>query len=108
MSDQNQTHDVNALKEDYLKGFKLSIILTVIPFFLASFEFLTREASIILVVVCAVIQVLVHFGYFLHMRHKDPETGWNKVSLVFTAIVVFIIVAGSIWIMWNMNHNMMM
>lgn len=99
---------VEELKSDYLRGFKLSLILTVIPFFLASFGFLTTGASLVLIVICAIIQVVVHFGYFLHMRHKDPQTGWNKVSLVFTAVVVFIIVAGSIWIMWNMNHNMMM
>jgi cytochrome o ubiquinol oxidase operon protein cyoD len=32
---------------------------------------------------------------------------WNLVAFVFTALIIAILVIGSIWIMWNLNQNMM-
>jgi cytochrome o ubiquinol oxidase operon protein cyoD len=40
------------------------------------------------------------------MEVKTSEGQWNVVSLMFTAIVVLILIAGSIWIIYNMNVNM--
>jgi cytochrome o ubiquinol oxidase operon protein cyoD len=53
-----------------------------------------------------VIQVLVHLVYFLHLDSKS-EGGWNMVAIVFSAIIILIVVVGSLWIMWNLNYNMM-
>jgi len=32
---------------------------------------------------------------------------WNVVALIFTMLIIAILVVGSIWIMWNLNLNMM-
>ncbi len=45
--------------------------------------------------------------YFLHMNSKSDE-GWNLTAFIFTVIIIAIVVVGSIWIMWNLNYNMMM
>lgn len=55
----------------------------------------------------AVVQVLVHLVCFLHMNTKSDE-GWNMTAFVFTVLIIAITVVGSIWIMWNLNYNMMM
>ena len=55
----------------------------------------------------AVVQVLVHLVCFLHMNTKSDE-GWNMTAFVFTVLIIAILVVGSIWIMWNLNYNMMM
>lgn len=68
----------------------------------------TASHSTILAVVVgmAVIQVVVHLIYFLHMNTSSEER-WNLVALLFTAMIIGIVVVGSLWIMYNLNINMM-
>ncbi|MEN3367616.1 MAG: cytochrome o ubiquinol oxidase subunit, partial [Burkholderiales bacterium] len=35
------------------------------------------------------------------------EGGWNMLALVFTIVIVGIALAGSIWVMYHLNNNMM-
>jgi len=44
--------------------------------------------------------------YFLHMTTKS-EGGWTMMALIFTIILVVITLAGSIWVMFHLNSNMM-
>ncbi|KAA2213395.1 cytochrome o ubiquinol oxidase subunit IV [Teichococcus oryzae] len=90
----------------YRKGFILALVLTVIPFALVMGEFLPRTATVAIVLGAAVVQMVVHLIYFLHLKTGEGER-WNLVALVFTAIVVGIVMAGSIWVMHNMNYYMM-
>ena len=50
--------------------------------------------------------MLVHMVYFLHLSPRS-EGGWSLLALLFTAVLVFILLAGSIWVMYHMNTNMM-
>jgi cytochrome o ubiquinol oxidase operon protein cyoD len=56
--------------------------------------------------VFALVQIVVHMVYFLHMNSKS-ENGWTLMALIFTIIVVTICLAGSLWVMFHMNTNMM-
>ena len=51
-------------------------------------------------------QIVVHMSYFLHMDAKG-EGGWNLLALIFTLVLVVITLAGSIWVMYHLNVNMM-
>jgi cytochrome o ubiquinol oxidase operon protein cyoD len=53
-----------------------------------------------------VIQIFVHMIYFLHMDTKS-EGGWTFMALIFTVVVLLITLSGSLWVMYNMNKNMM-
>ncbi|NIY91208.1 cytochrome o ubiquinol oxidase subunit IV [Vibrio diazotrophicus] len=99
---------LESTKSDYVKGFIASLILTIIPFYFVATQSLPKDITYAILFGCAVIQVIVHFIYFLHMEIKTDEGKWNFVSLMFTALVVLILIAGSIWIMWNLNVNMSM
>jgi cytochrome o ubiquinol oxidase operon protein cyoD len=44
--------------------------------------------------------------YFLHMNSKS-EGGWNMMALILTVILLFIVLTGSLWVMYHMNANMM-
>ncbi|PPI86335.1 cytochrome o ubiquinol oxidase subunit IV [Candidatus Pantoea edessiphila] len=90
----------------YLIGFILSIILTTIPFWIVMTRSSSYYVTLGIVTSCAIVQVLVHLFCFLHLDSKS-ENGWNMISLVFSLIIILIIVSGSIWIMWNLNYNMM-
>jgi cytochrome o ubiquinol oxidase operon protein cyoD len=54
----------------------------------------------------AAVQVIVHVVYFLHLNAK-AEAGWQFMATVFTIVVVVITLAGSLWVMYHMNINMM-
>jgi cytochrome o ubiquinol oxidase operon protein cyoD len=54
----------------------------------------------------AVVQIVVHMIYFLHMTTKS-EGGWTMMALIFTIVLVVITLAGSIWVMFHLNSNMM-
>jgi cytochrome o ubiquinol oxidase operon protein cyoD len=92
---------------DYVKGFVLSVILTAIPFWLVMGKVIASPATTALVILgFAAVQIVVHMVYFLHMNAKS-EGGWNMLALIFTIVLVVITLAGSLWVMFHMNHNMM-
>jgi cytochrome o ubiquinol oxidase subunit IV len=91
----------------YLTGFVLSVVLTAIPFWLVMGNILndTLRTSIVIMALAAV-QIVVHMIYFLHMNTKS-EGGWTFISLAFTLTLVVVALAGSIWVMYHMDQNMM-
>lgn len=102
----NTRHDHGSYKS-YLTGFVLASILTIIPFAIVmTGGFESRIMTAIVVVGFAVVQILVHMVYFLHMNTRSDE-GWTMLSMIFTIIVVVIMISGSLWVMYNLNTNMM-
>ncbi|MFC5547004.1 cytochrome o ubiquinol oxidase subunit IV [Massilia aerilata] len=92
--------------KDYTIGFILSVILTAIPFWLVMTHQLPPATTKFVILGFAAVQVVVHMIYFLHMNSKS-EGGWNMMALILTAILLFIVLTGSIWVMYHMNANMM-
>ena len=94
-------------RKDYIIGFLLSVLLTAIPFALVMTNaFADTRITAGVVTVCAVVQIVVHMIYFLHMNTKS-ENGWTLMALIFTVVLVGITIAGSLWVMYHMNVNMM-
>lgn len=92
---------------DYVIGFVLSIVLTAIPFWLImSKTIVDRNLAIVVLGAFAVVQILVHMVYFLHMNGKI-EGGWTLLSTIFTVVFVAIAIAGTLWVMFHMNNQMM-
>lgn len=96
----------HASMRDYVIGFLLSVILTAIPFWLVMARPLDAGVTAAIIMFFAVIQIVVHMIFFLHMTPK-AESGWSITSLAFTVIVVVIMLAGSLWVMHHLNTNMM-
>jgi cytochrome o ubiquinol oxidase operon protein cyoD len=92
--------------KSYFIGFVLSVILTAIPFGLVMLKTFSTEITILCVLVAAAVQVIVHLHYFLHMD-RSPEQRETVLSFVFTAIILAIIIGGSMWIMANLSHYTM-
>jgi cytochrome o ubiquinol oxidase operon protein cyoD len=104
-------HDANGLHHGslrgYLTGFVLAAILTIIPFWLVMGHVLdNRWLTISIVLALAVVQILVHIIYFLHLDTRS-EGGWNLMAFIFTAVLVVIVLGASIWVMYTENANMM-
>ncbi len=103
--DDDHLHAHGSFK-DYTIGFILSVILTAIPFWLVMTHQLAPGTTKFVILGFAAVQVVVHMVYFLHMNSKS-EGGWNMMALILTAILLFIVLTGSIWVMYHMNANMM-
>ena len=91
----------------YLIGFALALILTAIPFALVATNPLPKLTTLIIIGVAAAIQVLVHLRYFLHLDLTSTPRE-NLVAIVFTAILIFLMVGGSFWIMFDLHNRMAM
>lgn len=97
----------HATLKGYMTGFVLSVILTAIPFWVVMAHVIESSKITGLVVMgFAVVQVLVHMIYFLHLDFRS-ESGWTILATIFTLIVVFITFVGSVWVMYHLNVNMM-
>ncbi|MCB5184207.1 cytochrome o ubiquinol oxidase subunit IV [Methylobacillus gramineus] len=92
--------------KSYVIGFILSVILTVIPFALVMFPTLAPGVILTSILVLAIVQIVVHLVYFLHMNNSS-EQRWNVMAFIFTILIIAIVVIGSLWIMFHLNHNMM-
>ncbi|HEX5806053.1 MAG TPA: cytochrome o ubiquinol oxidase subunit IV [Macromonas sp.] len=91
----------------YMTGFILSIILTAIPFWLVMNHVITdRNTAVLVLGGLAVVQILVHIVYFLHMNGK-LEGGWTMLTTIFTVVFLGIAIVGTLWVMFHMNANMM-
>lgn len=90
----------------YVIGFILSIILTLLAFGIVMNNSYNAGLSISIIVCLAVIQLFVQLFFFLHLG-QEGQRRWRLVALGFGVLVVAIIVFGSLWIMDNLNYNMM-
>jgi cytochrome o ubiquinol oxidase subunit IV len=90
----------------YLIGFVLSVVLTAIPFALVMTGAAPAGTLIAAIMVAGIVQIVVHLVFFLHMNRSSDQL-WNNAAFVFAVIVVGILIAGSLWIMYHLNMNMM-
>jgi cytochrome o ubiquinol oxidase subunit IV len=105
--DHDDNHAPHVTLDGYLIGFGLSVILTAVPFYLVMSGVLeSKTATALAITILAVAQIVVHMVYFLHLDAKS-EAGWNLMALIFTAVILFIALTGSLWIMYHLKVNMM-
>jgi len=87
-------------------GLGFSVILTVAAFVLARTHLIYPPSIPVALIVLAIAQMGVHLVFFLHVT-TGPDNTNNVLALAFGVLVVFLIVAGSIWIMGHLHQNMM-
>jgi cytochrome o ubiquinol oxidase subunit IV len=91
----------------YTVGFILSILLTAIAFALAiQSGGLPRWTVLTGIFGAAVLQILVHLHYFLHLD-TSSSARWNILALVITLLIMILFVGLSLWIMANLDYRMM-
>jgi cytochrome o ubiquinol oxidase operon protein cyoD len=87
-------------------GLAFSAVLTVAAFLLGGTHLVYRPAVPVALIVLAVAQMGVHLVFFLHVT-TGPDNTNNVLALAYGCLIVFLVVAGSIWIMANLHANMM-
>lgn len=90
----------------YLMGLGLSIIFTLISFGIVEDHSLSNRTIFTILTFSAIAQFIAQVVYFLRMN-VSPEGRWNSMSFIFALVIVAVLVFGSLWIMVNLNYNMM-
>ena len=89
-ADHHEEHDdLHVTVGDYVKGFIQD-----------------RSTLVMVLGLFAAVQVVVHMVYFLHMNSKI-QGGWTLMTTIFSIVFVMITIAGTLWVMFHMNANMM-
>jgi cytochrome o ubiquinol oxidase subunit IV len=90
----------------YVTGLGLAILLTATSFFVAGTNLVWEPSIPVALVVLAIAQMGVHLVFFLHIT-TGADNANNVLALAFGVMIVVLVIGGSIWIMANLNHNMM-
>lgn len=90
----------------YTLGFILSLALTLAAYFTFTNRSLPDPLLVSVIVGLAIAQLLVQLIFFLHLG-KESRPRWNLLVFLFMMLVLIIIVFGSLWIMNNLDYNMM-
>ena len=90
----------------YTVGFLASIVLTLVAFGLVAGHVVSGMTAIVAIFTLAFIQLIIQLVFFLHLSTEAGQR-WKLFTFLSTFGLVFIIVAGSVWIMYHLNYNMM-
>ena len=90
----------------YTAGLGLAIVATIASFVVAQTNLLWAPGVPVGLVVLAFAQIGVHLVFFLHLGSGADSTN-NILALAFGVLIVFLVITGSVWIIANLNSNMM-
>jgi cytochrome o ubiquinol oxidase operon protein cyoD len=90
----------------YTSGLLLAVLLTATSFWVANTSLLWGPGVALGLVVLAIAQMGIHLVFFLHIS-TGPDNTNNVLALAFGILIVFLVIAGSLWITTNLNDNMM-
>jgi cytochrome o ubiquinol oxidase operon protein cyoD len=89
----------------YVTGFVLSLVFTLIPYFLVVNQTVKGTMLLGTIVGFALLQMLVQVLFFLHLgRERNPR--WQAGFLVSTVGAIFVVTVGTTWIMYHLHTNM--
>ena len=89
----------------YLIGYALALLLTVPPFVLVWTKALTPWTVGWIIAVAAVVQMAVHFRFFLHIRLKG-QAREDLHLILFSTLLLIMMGGGTIWIMASLAERM--
>ena len=90
----------------YTAGLGLAVLLTIASFVVSQTNLLWAPGIPVGLIVLAFAQIGVHLVFFLHLG-SGPESTNNILALAFGVLIVFLVIIGSVWIIANLNSNMM-
>ena len=101
-----EEHERTANVLSYTVGLGLAIVATAASFIVAQTDLLWPPGAAVGLVVLALAQIGVHLVFFLHLGSGPDDTN-NILALAFGVLIVFLVIAGSIWIVAHLNANTM-
>jgi cytochrome o ubiquinol oxidase subunit IV len=102
---EHQESTANVLS--YTVGLGLAILLTIASFVVSQTNLLWPPGVPVGLIVLALAQIGVHLVFFLHLGTGPDQTN-NILALAFGVLVVFLVIAGAVGIMANLDYMMPM
>jgi cytochrome o ubiquinol oxidase operon protein cyoD len=85
-------------------GIGLALLLTLVPFGVVNSTAMPRFSLLILIGVLALMQILVHFRFFLHIGFRQKREDLQLI--LFSVLLLAIMVGGTVWIMASLTTRM--
>jgi cytochrome o ubiquinol oxidase operon protein cyoD len=101
-----EEHEPAASYLSYTAGLALAILATIASFIVSQTDLLWAPGIPVGLIVLAIAQIGIHLVFFLHLG-SGPDSTNNVLALAFGVLIVFLVIAGSVWIIANLNSNMM-
>ena len=106
MSADAGDHEKRRELRSYAIGFAAAAILTVVPFLVVGAGLASAATAYRIIGACALIQLLVHFRFFLHIG-LGRSTRDDLQLILFTGLIIVLMVGGTIWVLGNLHTRMM-
>jgi cytochrome o ubiquinol oxidase operon protein cyoD len=90
----------------YTVGLAFALLLTGASFIVSQTNLLWAPGVPAGLAVLAIAQMGVHLVFFLHIS-TGPDNTNNVLALAFGVLIVTLVVSGSLWIMANLDANML-
>ena len=91
----------------YTIGLLLAALLTATSFWAANTGLLWGPGVGLGLAVLAIAQMGIHLVFFLHITTAPDNTN-NVLALAFGVFIVLLVIGGALWIITDLNHNMML
>jgi cytochrome o ubiquinol oxidase operon protein cyoD len=91
----------------YVAGVLGCTVLTLFSFWVVMAGGMSKAQTFTAIYVSAIIQFFVQVICFLRLNTQTEQSRMNVMSLVFTGIILLTIVVGTLWIMHNLQFNML-
>jgi cytochrome o ubiquinol oxidase operon protein cyoD len=99
-------HEPSGSFAAYTVGLGFALLLTAVSFIVSQTNLLWEPGVPAGLAVLAIAQMGVHLVFFLHIS-TGPDNTNNVLALAFGVLIVTLVVGGSLWIMANLNTNML-
>ena len=101
-----EEHGIGPRLLGYFVGLGLALLFTAVSFFVAGTDMVWQPSIPVAIIVLAIAQMSIHLVFFLHITTGSDNTN-NVMALAFGVLIVVLVIGGSLWIMSNLNNNMM-
>lgn len=88
----------------YIVGFILSLIFTLIPYYMVVNQTVSGNALLATILGFALVQMIIQIVFFLHLG-RGPKPFYNIVFFASTVGIILVVVGGSIVIINNLHRN---
>ncbi|MGE5196532.1 MAG: cytochrome o ubiquinol oxidase subunit IV [Anaerolineae bacterium] len=99
-------HGWNRSYKPQFLGFITSLVLTLAVYRIITHYELTDVLLTVTVFGLAFFQAVLQLFFFLHLG-MESKPQWGMITFLFALLVIIVVVGGSLWIMNNLNYNLM-
>ena len=91
----------------YVFGVIACAVLTLISFWAVMTNSFDKGSVFLIILASAVVQLFVQVICFLRLNTQTEQARTNVMSIIFTMVILLVILVGSLWVMSNLNYNLM-